>query len=321
MRKILLVVGFGICAASFVIVGCSDSGTSASEVDGIAGTVTYKDGTTPVAGATVVATTGTKATYTTTSGNDGSFAFPDAADGTYAVTADKGAFHAEGTVTVTNGKSASALTMKLDLPAAQIGVVEGSYDNIEDILTSLGYSYTTLDDSDLADSTNLAPLELLFLNCGSDTSWASNTTVQNNLRDYVNGGGYLYASDWDYEYIENAWPGAIDFYAPYPKIGNTQTITADVVDSGLAGYLGKNTAQILFDLPGWVVIDDVAGSTTVLVQGDFDTTDGPMTDKPIMVSFTHGGGIVGYTSFHNEANVTNDARQILLYFISLTPPA
>ncbi|MCP4229769.1 MAG: hypothetical protein GY771_06435 [bacterium] len=320
MRRILAIVAAALCVISLSVISCSDSGTGATEIDGIAGTVTYLDGITPVAGATVVATTDTKATYTTTSGNDGSFGFPNAADGTYTVTADKGSFHAEGTVTVSGGKSGGAITLKLDIAASKIGVVPGSYDSIEDILTDLGYSYTTLSDSDLADSSSLDPLELLFLNCGSDTSWASDTTVQDNLRDYVNGGGYLYASDWDYEYVEETWPGAIDFYEPDPYIGDMQTITADVVDGGLAGYLGKDTAQILFDLPDWIVIDDVAGSTTVLVEGDFTTIDGPLTDRPIMVSFTRGGGVVGYTCFHNEANATNDAITILLYFISLTPP-
>ena len=68
-------------------------------------------------------------------------------------------------------------------------------------------------------------------------------------------------------------------------------------------------------------MDGVGSGTNILVQGDFETSEGPMNDKPIMVSFTDGGGIVGYTSFHNEANITNDAKTILLYFISLAPPA
>jgi hypothetical protein len=315
-----------------VFIGCGDDGTTGpgdgddgnGEIDGIAGTVTYKDGTTPVAGATVTAmTTLTEETYTTTSGNDGKFSFPNAVDGNYIVTADKGAFHAEGNVTVTNGKSAGAITLKLDIDESKIGVVPGVFDDIGAILTALGYDYTTLYDAELADSSNLDPLELLFLNCGSNTSYASDSTVQTNLKNYVNGGGYLYASDWDFEYVEYCWPNAIDFYGddlfdPYIGTGD-QTITASVLDSGLAGYLGKNQAQIYFDLDSWIVIDDIGGSTNELVRGTFNTSEGQMNDKPIMVSFNHGSGIVAYTCFHNEAQITDDARKLLLYFISLTP--
>jgi hypothetical protein len=209
------------------------------------------------------------------------------------------------------------MILALDIDKSKIGVVPGLYDDIGSILTDLGYEFTTLTDAELADSTKLDPLELLFLNCGSNTVWAYNATVQSNLKSYVNGGGYLYASDWDYIYVETCWPGAVEFYGTDPKIGNEQTITADVLDSALAGYLGKNQAEITFDLPGWVVINSVNSSTDVLVRGSFSTTQGQMTDKPLMVSFDHGNGIVAYTSFHNEAQITDDARKLLLYFISL----
>jgi len=314
MKRILFysLAGLMIFAVSWF--ACDGDG--GVQVDGIGGTVTYKDGTTPVYGATVTAisTTALSATYTATSGYDGKFSMPTVADGTYNVTADKGPFHTQGEVTVSGGKS-MALTMALDLSADKIGVVPGLYDDIGAILTDLGYAYTTLSDSDLADSGNLDPLVLLFLNCGSSTFWATDATVQANLQDYVNTGGYLYASDWDYEYVENCWPSAIDFIG---KDGEgSQTVTADVVDTELAGYLGKNTAEIFFDLESWVVMNGVDPSTNILVQGDVNTYSGMLNDKPIMVSFAYGSGIVAYTSFHNEAQLTGDGRQILNYFISL----
>lgn len=321
-QYIRLLPAIALLAAVFI--GCGGDGTTGpGGVDGIQGTVTYKDGTTPVAGATVTATTTvSREVYTTTSGNDGEFSFPNAVDGNYNVTADKGSFHAAANVTVTDGKSAGAITLELDIDKSKIGVVPGVYDKIGDILTDLGYDYTTLYDADLSDSSKLAPLELLFLNCGSDTSYASDSTVQTNIKNFVNGGGYLYASDWDFEYVEYCWPDAIDFYGDDlsdPYIGDSQEITADVVDSGLAGYLGKNQAQINFDLPIWIVIDSVDSSTKVLVRGSFSTSEGQMNDKPIMVSFNSGSGIVAYTCFHNEAQITGDARELLLYFISLIP--
>ncbi|UCE27972.1 MAG: carboxypeptidase regulatory-like domain-containing protein [Candidatus Coatesbacteria bacterium] len=321
-RLAIALMAFSLTAALFV--GCGDGDTGPGTIDGIQGTVTYKDGTTPVAGATVTATsTVMEATFTTTSGSDGSFKFSSVPDDDYTVTAVKGAFRAQGNITVSDGKTTAAMTLALDIDESKVGVVPGSYDDIGAILTDLGYGFTTLTDANLADSSNLDPIELLFLNCGSDTSWAADATVQANLKNYVNDGGYLYASDWDYLYVEYCWPSAIDFYGDDlvgPYIGNApQTITADVVNSGLAGYLGKDEASIYFDLPAWIVIDNVATSTDILVSGDFNTYVGNLNDKPLMVSFEHGSGIVAYTCFHNEAQITDDARKLLLYFISLTP--
>lgn len=317
MKRILVFALIALIGLTVLWLGCEGEGTG--QVDGIAGTVTYQDGVTPVFGATVTATSTSAmcATYTATSGYDGKFTMTGVADGTYQVTADKGPFHAEGQVTVSGGKSPGGMVLMLDVDPSMIGVVPGSYDDIGAILDDLGYEYTTLYDSDLADSSKLDPLALLFLNCGSDTWYASDTTVQDNLKNYVNGGGYLYASDWDFEYIEACWPTAITFYGSDPYIGDTQTITADVVDPDLAAYLGKDTAQIIFDLGAWVVIDSVATTTDVLVQGDFATYVGPLADKPLMVSFEYGSGLVAYTCFHNEAQLTTDARKLLNYFISL----
>lgn len=317
MKRILVFALTALIGLTVLWLGCEGEGTG--QVDGIAGTVTYQDGVTPVFGAMVIATSTSAmcVTYIATSGYDGKFTMTGVADATYQVTADKGPFHAEGQVTVSGGKSPGGMVLELDVDPTMIGVVPGSFDDIGAILDDLGYEYTTLYDADLADSSNLDPLALLFLNCGSDTSYASDTTVQDNLKNYVNGGGYLYASDWDFEYIEACWPTAITFYGTDPYIGEEQTITADVVDPDLAAYLGKDTAQIIFDLPSWVVIDSVATTTDVLVQGDFATSVGPLADKPLMVSFDYGSGLVAYTCFHNEAQLTTDARKLLNYFISL----
>jgi hypothetical protein len=185
-----------------------------------------------------------EATFTTNSGNDGSFKFSDVPDGDYRVTANKGSIHAEANVTITNGKSAGAITLELDIDESKIGVVPGSFDDIGVILTALGYDYTTLTDADLVNSSNFAPLELLSLNCGSSTSYASDSTVQTDLKNYVDGGGYLYASDWNYEYAENCWPSGLDLYGDDlfdPDIGTgNQAITVSVIDPGLTENLGKS---------------------------------------------------------------------------------
>ncbi|MCC6157897.1 MAG: hypothetical protein IT350_07575 [Deltaproteobacteria bacterium] len=139
--------------------------------------------------------------------------------------------------------------------------------------------------------------------------------VNENLFNFVQAGGRLYASDWSFEYVEYVWPDAISF--PFdPKIGpGSYEILADVVDADLAEHLGKTQIEIYFDLPIWVVMDGVGEGTSVLVRGSFATEFVSFTDIPLLARFDAGEGRVTYTSFHNEAQVTDDVYRLLSYLM------
>ncbi len=139
--------------------------------------------------------------------------------------------------------------------------------------------------------------------------------VNENLFNFVQAGGRLYASDWSYAYVEFVWPDAISFPSN-PKIGlGSYEVLADVVDADLAEHLGKTQIEIFFDLPIWVVMDGVGEGTSILVQGSFETNTVPFEDEPLLVRFDSGEGRVTYTSFHNEAQVTDDVYQLLSYLM------
>ncbi|UCE26479.1 MAG: hypothetical protein JSW52_09015 [Candidatus Coatesbacteria bacterium] len=301
-----------------LIIGCYGD---VYEQKGLYGHVYYKNGVTPVACATVTATpAGIEAapdapagTYVTTSGHSGYYVIWGLPEAEYIVTADKGAFHAEARVTPYGWYEKNLL---MEINDSEIGVVPGANDNVGVLLAALGYGYTTLTNADLADQDKLAPLGMLFLNCGGDTSYASNADVQNNLKSYVTDGGFLYASDYEFEYIEACWPDAISFYGRDPYIGDRQTIEARVYDYDLERYLGRYYTYVTFDHSEWVVIDDVDESTDVLVRGSFDTSEDSFVGKPLLVSFYDGNGIVIYTCFHDWGK--ND-KDIFFYIISLPP--
>jgi hypothetical protein len=326
MRKLIL----PLLGLFLIIAGCSTSTGSGGDGDSfdndhLSGYVYAADGETPIAGALVGLTYygALAADYETTTDAEGKFVFDqELPDGDALLEASKGGFHAETDVDVP-GDFDEDVKLDLEISDAQIGVVPGSFDHIEDILEELGYGYTQLADADLADWSNLEPLQMLFLNCGSDTDWASDADVIANLERFVDEGGYLYASDWEWAYIENVWPDAIEFLNLEgdggPLWGLAGTVTGEVMRQELEDYLGSPTVDIYYNLAMWAVILDAGPGTEVLLQGDVEYYEGSAEDAPLMVDFSYGAGKVGYTTFHNEAQLDEAVRNVLVYFIFNQP--
>lgn len=328
MRKIIPTV----LAAGLLLLGACSTSTDAGggggggkdDPDHLSGYVYAADGQTPIAGALVELTYDgvLAADYTTTTDATGWYVFEDdLPDGPARLVAGKGGFQAAVDVNVPEDFEDN-VELELEIDGAEIGVVPGSYDEIEAILDDLGYDYTTLDDADLADWATFADLQMLFLNCGSDTLWAYDSDVVDNLRQFVYEGGFLYASDWEWEYIEQAWPDAVNFLdedTGYPDVGKTGTVSGTILRQELEDYLGSSTVDIYFDLPYWVVIEDVGPATETLIEADVEYYDGSLADSPLMVDFNYGTGKVGYTTFHNEPQLDDQVRTVLVYFIFNQP--
>ncbi|MCP4921432.1 MAG: hypothetical protein GY913_31430 [Proteobacteria bacterium] len=128
------------------------------------------------------------------------------------------------------------------------------------------------------------------------------------LRAWVESGGTLYVSDWEWELFEAVVPEAVDFRED-PRIGEAGTLTATILDRNIAAMLGSETASVAFDLPSWAVIDGV-DQATPLVQASVDGRQ-----RPLAVSHAVGDGRVIFTSFHNEAQMTEDMQTILYSLI------
>ena len=139
--------------------------------------------------------------------------------------------------------------------------------------------------------------------------------------------------------------------AQQARVGNSGKVTAKVTDSGLASVLGKKEIEVNYNLGAWAVIDSVANGVKVHMRGpvnifdysastanleayqDIDysdpksleelqklnesiseSTQKTLKDKPFIISFTHGAGEVLYTTFHNEAQKTQDMAKVLDWF-------
>jgi hypothetical protein len=217
----------------------------------------------------------------------------------------------------------------------RLGVTPYRYDDMGKLLQSLGegYKYQIVELEDLLDEPKLGDFDILFLTCsGVPKSWlgkrledgpregtetfAGNRAVLakvgNNLRQFVERGGTLYASDWQFQLVNEAFPELID--RAKVNTGQKQTLTADVVDAGLRDLIGSQI-ELRFDMPAWYPAAFHGKEVTVLLRGPFETTDGDRAEAPLLVKFPHGNGTVIFTSFHNEKQNSELELKLLRYLV------
>ncbi len=275
---------------------------------GLQGKFLAPNGTTPIGGAAVTLASSPGCTATTA--DDGTFAFTGIPSAATIATATKGLFSAS--LAVTPG---TAATLTVASGSVSLAYVAGAFDSIEAVVTRLGFTATEIPEADLQ-TADLTVYDAVLLNCGLGDLYVGDATTNTNLQGYVSAGGLLYASDWANAYVDAAFPGKINFLSPDPRVGEAATNSiATIVSTTLATALGKATAAINFNLGAWVVIDSVGAGTAVLITGPAtiltDTGSTTLQGKPYAAQFAHGSGRVTYTSFHNEAQTTEDMDRLL----------
>ncbi len=302
---------------------------------------------------------------TATSGTDGSFTLDQVPAGTWTVHAQLGAFSQDIPVTVTAGQTLQIPDNQLCVAQRQvkIAVVTGAGDKIEDLLTQLNLQYTTIGGDSatwasqaepfLSNLNQMKQYDLIFFDCaaargaGATIDFGTNAAqIENNLHAYVQQGGSIYASDWALLFVLYAAPGGFSFMTQSPSaliapmdtkelMGYApQTVTANIVDPGLQGFMQKNQVSITFPKQTgavslhWGLMNAVPGST-VLAQADGvatckDSTCSatgqtlnavPLAVKVKLTPQGQRGGNVLYTSFHNIAQSGGDVGLILKYLV------
>jgi hypothetical protein len=88
----------------------------------------------------------------------------------------------------------------------RFAVTDPYYDDIGSILTSMGYEFDELQDSQLADYNFIRNYEAIFINCSGDST-ANAPAARESLERYVREGGALYVLDWAFVYLQEAFPG------------------------------------------------------------------------------------------------------------------
>ena len=236
-------------------------------------------------------------------------------------------------------------TCSTPVVSLKLAVTTAGWDNIGSVLTQMGYSWTQISDSDMANYSVLSQYDVVFANCNSSAA-SSASSAAASLRQFVQNGGSLYASDFAYAYVTTAFPNYITFY-DNPYVGIAQSVTASISDPGLANYMNPtsppSTVDILYNLGGWVPVKDVANTVKVHLRGSYNTnasygparpnpgshtTPAPSqasaanallldSNKPLVASFEPyaNGGRVIYTSFHNEPQQTEIEKKLVQYLV------
>ncbi len=369
-----LSVRLGLAALAVValiaagLVGCAGEGgpvdPGGDEVGSIQGTVAAPNGETPVAGARVwVPSAGASARQgtvaETTTDALGRFRLQSLPAGTVTVNIAKGEWTTTFTATVVVNQVTNVPAADTTMPATgegalRVAVFKGSFDRMEDVLAKLGFGEVNewgvlvpgtetfdLYNRDqlaavLADLAQMQQYDLIFLNCGADEFplWTDRAAAATKVRAYVEGGGRLYVTDLAYDYVEQAFPAAIDFIGSdrtpvdqpeqlgVAEVGTGGiTVNATVLDTNLRSWLagrgalqGDSTARIIGFAPGWAVIAAVGPGTKCWIQGPV-TYGSPMKGpevRPLTVTFEAGDGQVLYTSYHTAEDKSGTAPTELL---------
>ena len=219
----------------------------------------------------------------------------------------------------------------------RLAVTTPEYDDMGKLLDTLGsgYQYKTITIEQLLDPESFKDLDVLFLTCGTvPESWCEaelgdaerpgTRSVKlkpevserrgKNLRDFVEKGGTLYASDLQMGAIIDGFREFVD-----PTLlhsGKKQKVEAQAVDQGLAQVIGPKL-ELEFDMPGWYSAGFRPDKSQVLVRGTFETSQSEQVEAPLLVRFSVGQGNVIFTSFHNE-KVNSQIEQALLRYLVFT---
>ena len=186
----------------------------------------------------------------------------------------------------------------------------------------------TLEDL-LSNPGQLAEYDILFFNCGLDTS---NADLNNNVYDYVNNGGILYATDWAFPFLDHI--NNVDEYSyltfvePHQS-GVSLSTEATILDATLSNWLEDNFG---ISANGTLTIDEFLGSWQVVESHDetlvmpwlngsvdyVDANDDLVTNtKNLAFTYQVGEGGIFYSSFHTENNEEgfSDVDRIMEYMV------
>ncbi len=262
----------------------------------------------------------------TLTGSDGSFTLLGVPEGTWTVTIVKGSFSATYEVHVFEGEITEIPEpVCLEGHDVNIAVVTGEYDDIGAILMEMGLGFDqvegyTNDDyiALLTDLPTLQTYDMVFLNCGINTSWYDEyATIRDNLETYLFEGGRIYVSDWSYFFIELPIPDAIDFYGTDTTFGSALDgspghLTADVLDANMQAMVGGTTADLNFNLNSWALAEAAGVGATVMVEADAGLySGGSLPSAKLAIKVEYGSGAAVFTAFHNEAQATVDMGLLL----------
>ncbi len=272
----------------------------------VTGTVQTPSGAYALAGAkvTLVNSAGAEVGSTLSDGC-GRFRLDSVVAGKYTVKFGVRTF--KGSAAVDVPITGTKVTLKADVSFIKIAVFEGEWDHIEKILAKIGVPFTKFPARSVGQQ-DLSKFNVVFINCGETNDSTVTANDKKKLTDFVDGGGALYVSDRAVPYLTQTFPGAINAGENSGPAGMRK---GNVIDVQLGSFLrGSVAIPLNYNLGGWRRLSKNQPATTFTLLRDSES------QEPSIVTFFHGSGFVGYTTFHDEAQMNDGMTYSLIFFIT-----
>lgn len=189
---------------------------------------------------------------------------------------------------------------------ADLVVVKGQYDHIEDVLEDAGMPFSTIEPLRL-DRAQLRPDQIVFVNCPGAVS----SKALRNLREFVRKGGFLFTTDWALKHVlEPAFPGYVEFNKKPTQDEVVRIEVLDRDDSFLRSVMDTD------DDPLWwlesssfpIRVLDAERVRVLIRSREIGERHG---EDPVFISFEYGAGVVYHmiSHFYLQRSETRTARQ------------
>ncbi len=270
----------------------------------------------------------------TTADNDGAYEFENIPSGTHQLTISSGSFEVADDVSVQAGEVTDRKSVGHKLcflgTEVDIAVATGTYDDIVEILTNMNIEFDVISDNYtfFSDLDQMQQYDIIFVECGTNTLGlgtagfdTDSDEIAYNIRRYVETGRSLYASDHAQPFVQFTLPDAFHFYngetLSGPRIGNAGNAQAEVLSDEMFLVLESHTVDINFNMDVWAVVESVGPATDPQFRADAETSAGVLEDLILMGIYDDpiGNGRAIFTSFHNNAQATDDMEDILEFMI------
>lgn len=172
-------------------------------------------------------------------------------------------------------------------------VIDGDFDHMHLVLSSLELPFVRLEHEDLAGYT-FKPNQTVFVNCGA--SFPSNQVKK--IASFVAAGGQLITTDWALKYVlEKAFPG----YVSYNQRPSTdEVIQVEIVDKEdpvVRGFWDEETQPVWW-LEGMSYPIRIANKNKVKVLIRSDELKQKYGEDAVLVRFEYGKGVVYHMISH-----------------------
>ncbi len=280
-------------------------------------------------------------TRKTLTDENGEWKLEDLADGTYTV------YVQYGSTTVDMFDAVVSNGTEVEVPNAtctgsagtDVAVVSGDFDDFDAVLQKVGIGGAKAVDGQRGDELlqflgnieEMKSYDAIFFAGGhlesgifyGDAGDETVKAVKANLKDYVESGGVVYASDWSYDVIAETWPTQIGFVgdgAPdEAQIGEPKLLKCEVTISGLENAVGGDTVKMNLDLDAWPVADTVGDDAKVFLRADAPWRQGMETgteeNSPMLVEFESGKGSVVFTPWRMSANLDDPGIDVVRWIL------